>query len=529
MSAACEAEKARVRSAQTARDRLQAELEELRRDTKDLEELGAKSATLQQRLDESEVELGAQLQKATSLQASSDRLRGDLEEAQGSAGRSENMLAEVQARLQQNLARCEQMQAKHQEVRKAAEAAKQACESLQVELGSERAAREGLEDQAHLLVADAERAERGLKSAEDALASAEKVKAELESRLESCRSEAQTLREGKRKADLLLAEKDEQAGKLRNAASRFTESTRDLLDAWARHLTAGGSLSELLPACGARCDENLGGRALVGEEETGAAAAVREAPQEGNGGIERAADSGAYDDIHEEGTARDHAASPPSAMRRSLHADGILEAERVVSAPCADNSTPPLHAGEENDTACTAAVADGTQPPAGQQPGLTAAAAAAAAGTGETALPLPPPATLSASQGREGAAGAGGTSLPAMDPVHNASGGDLVAVSAAAASTAVAAAAARGDASSPSRAGQSSSLNLEAELEAQLGTVAPCTNEPGTGALPEPPCVDDGRDGLCASGAVDGATVAADQRHMLSLMMVGDDSPLPPM
>eukprot|EP00927_Polykrikos_kofoidii_P078268 TRINITY_DN75115_c0_g1_i1.p1 TRINITY_DN75115_c0_g1~~TRINITY_DN75115_c0_g1_i1.p1 ORF type:complete len:745 (+),score=171.08 TRINITY_DN75115_c0_g1_i1:159-2393(+) len=261
-----ETERSRRAACQEARDTLQKELDELRYSHQELAEMQTAQASLQNQQDDFEVELGAQLQRCTSMEAAQERLRADLEEATGSAARGEAQLAEVQAKLHQATEYAEQLQRSHQETRREAEVARERVDRLHVELSSERAAREHLEDQAALLSEDAERAERGCASVQEALAAATAQRQELESRMESCRAEAEAARATTRDLQARCSEETEQATRFCNAASRMTEAMHQYVDQWARSLSnvstgsggasevAMGTTSVVQTAVGTACD-----------------------------------------------------------------------------------------------------------------------------------------------------------------------------------------------------------------------------------------------------------------------------------
>mmetsp|Transcript_87345 Transcript_87345/g.245172 ORF Transcript_87345/g.245172 Transcript_87345/m.245172 type:complete len:773 (+) Transcript_87345:31-2349(+) len=240
---ALDAERSRCSVAQGARDRLHNELEGLRRDHKEVGELETRRVELQQRFDDCEVDLGAQLQRATSLEAAQERLKADLEEARGGVKRAEAQLADVQARLQQAQERADEAQEKQMKARQDAEAAKQTYEQIQVDLSSERAGREHLEDQAALLSADAERAARGGSSVTDALKVAKEMQSELENRYHMYKTETQAARVNQKQSDCQLAAEGEKIARLRAAALNLVESTREYMEQWTRTLAAAGGVT----------------------------------------------------------------------------------------------------------------------------------------------------------------------------------------------------------------------------------------------------------------------------------------------
>eukprot|EP00929_Paragymnodinium_shiwhaense_P049654 TRINITY_DN25028_c0_g1_i3.p1 TRINITY_DN25028_c0_g1~~TRINITY_DN25028_c0_g1_i3.p1 ORF type:complete len:610 (+),score=171.39 TRINITY_DN25028_c0_g1_i3:93-1922(+) len=243
-----ETERSRRSTAQELHDKLQIELEELRKDQKELEELEGAHTTLQGKHDEMEVELGAQQQRLSVLDAAKERLEVDLEQEKGATSQMEEQLAEVQARLQQAQDRAEAMHANNQEARREAEAAKQLVETHQAELTNERSAREILEEKAKHLLVEAERAAKGGCTAQEALAAAEAQHADLEGRIAAHKADTDSARADSRRAQQHLSREAEEAARLCSGAAAFADALRRVADDWARGLPS--ALGDAAADCG---------------------------------------------------------------------------------------------------------------------------------------------------------------------------------------------------------------------------------------------------------------------------------------
>uniref|UniRef100_A0A7S4ST38 FHA domain-containing protein n=1 Tax=Alexandrium monilatum TaxID=311494 RepID=A0A7S4ST38_9DINO len=247
--AALEDERARRAAAQDARDRVQADAEHLRRERQRLDELRPAHEVLGAKRETMEVELGAQLHRALSLEAAQERLKADLERARADAARGEAQLAEAQSRLQQAQDRAEQAAERQRGARRQAEEAEQQAEQLQRELSSARVAREQFEDRWVLLRADVERAERSGQAAREALAATSAQQGDLERAIAASRSCSEQAQEEARQAQRQLASKLEGSEVLHSAASRFAESLRRFMEGWV-HRLAEESSGNTVPARG---------------------------------------------------------------------------------------------------------------------------------------------------------------------------------------------------------------------------------------------------------------------------------------
>jgi len=237
-----EDERGKRTTAQDGLERLHAETEQLRHEHRQLQDLRKEHLALETQHEAVEVDLGALLQRATTLEAGREHLRMDWQRASSDEARVAVQLAEAQARLQQAQERIETSQKKHVEARNSAEVAQESVERWQRELSNERSKREQLEDQAALLRADADRALHGESSGKEALATVEARQAELRTQIHTWREEAGALRLRTKEAREKLETDSQQAEGVRGAGSRFVEALRAYADSWARGLAESSQI-----------------------------------------------------------------------------------------------------------------------------------------------------------------------------------------------------------------------------------------------------------------------------------------------
>mmetsp|Transcript_30598 Transcript_30598/g.55801 ORF Transcript_30598/g.55801 Transcript_30598/m.55801 type:complete len:672 (+) Transcript_30598:77-2092(+) len=238
-----EEERSRRTTAQDRRDRLETEAPQLRADRRELQELRNSFETLQDRCDSTEAELTAQVQRSTSLEASVERSRSEVDRAQASGANMQQQLEEMQGRLQRAQASGERLNGQRLEARTRAERAKQRTETLQREVGTERSERERLEDQQVLLRAELERAETSKEAVNEVLQAAISRHSELEGRATTCREGVDAARRQAQEVQLQQEAALERAEALRGAASRFGEALRQQVDSWIRGLSDPGSVT----------------------------------------------------------------------------------------------------------------------------------------------------------------------------------------------------------------------------------------------------------------------------------------------
>mmetsp|Transcript_127492 Transcript_127492/g.248477 ORF Transcript_127492/g.248477 Transcript_127492/m.248477 type:complete len:445 (+) Transcript_127492:120-1454(+) len=215
--AAMDDERGRRGSAQEDQSRIQVSGSRLRTERMRLEEVRAAYQELLGRHDSLEVDLGAQQQRAVSLEAARERLAGDLQRALADASRSEAKLTEAQSRLQLQQERLRQLQDRHSELQKEANAASGEAERLQADVSTQRAEREEQEDKLTLLRADTERAERGAEAVRDALTAISTQQADLQRLVESHHADVDSARSGMQHTLQRLSKENEIAESLRRA------------------------------------------------------------------------------------------------------------------------------------------------------------------------------------------------------------------------------------------------------------------------------------------------------------------------
>jgi len=249
--AAMDDERGRRGSAQEDQSRIQVSGNKLRNERMRLEEVRAAHQALLGRHDSLEVDLGAQQQRAVSLEAARERLAGDLQRALAETSRSEAKLTEAQSRWQLLQDRLRKLQDRHSELQKEADAANCEAERLQVDVSTQRAEREEQEDKLTLLRADIERAERGAEAAENALAAISTQQAEIQRIVESHHTDAESARSGMQHTLQCLSKENEIAESLRRAGGGFAESLRRFAYTWGRNLSEdSGGGDSVRPTCG---------------------------------------------------------------------------------------------------------------------------------------------------------------------------------------------------------------------------------------------------------------------------------------
>lgn len=236
-----EEERSRRTGAQDAADKLQAEAVQLRAERRELQDLRAAYDKLHDQNDVAEVELTTLVQKITSLEASQEKTKAEVEKAQASALNMQQQLDELQARLQRAQESGERLNDQRSEERSRAEQTKQYLESLQKDMGNEKADRERLEDQQSLLASELEGAQKAESTVREMLASTEAQHDALKEQALSCKTEADLARSTTQSAQCQRDSQFERIESFRNAAKLFGESVRAQVDLWMRGLVEGNS------------------------------------------------------------------------------------------------------------------------------------------------------------------------------------------------------------------------------------------------------------------------------------------------
>jgi len=231
-----EDERARYNLMQEGLQRLQKETDSLRKDCHQLHELREEYAALESKQDSMEVELGALLQRATSLEAGQEHSRMDFQRICSDDARVREQLAEAQTRFQQAQERIESLQKKLSDARQSAETGQESIERWQRQLSNERGLRDQLEDQVVLLHADVDRALQGELAAKDALGAVVVHHADMQAQITKCRQEARSLRNRAGEAREKLESDSQHSDNVRRAGNRFVDTLRAYADCWARGL-----------------------------------------------------------------------------------------------------------------------------------------------------------------------------------------------------------------------------------------------------------------------------------------------------
>jgi len=205
-----------------------------------MRELQKDHAALETKHEAAEVELGALLQRATSLEAGQEHIRVDCQRASADEIRVKGQMTEAQTRLQQAQERIEVSQKRQLEARRSVEVAQESVERWQRELNNERATREQLEDQVALLRADLERASLGESVAKGALTVALAQQREIDAQLVKCSVESTIDRTKAKETRDILDNDSKQVERVVTAGDRFVNALRTCADSWLRGLLESG-------------------------------------------------------------------------------------------------------------------------------------------------------------------------------------------------------------------------------------------------------------------------------------------------
>eukprot|EP00427_Karlodinium_veneficum_P064837 CAMPEP_0169344724 /NCGR_PEP_ID=MMETSP1017-20121227/21193_1 /TAXON_ID=342587 /ORGANISM="Karlodinium micrum, Strain CCMP2283" /LENGTH=695 /DNA_ID=CAMNT_0009440527 /DNA_START=16 /DNA_END=2103 /DNA_ORIENTATION=- len=235
-----EDERSRRASAQEVLARLQSEADKRRHEHREMIELKQDHAALETKHEAAEVELGALLQRATSLEAGQEHIRVDCQRAAADEMRVKAQMTEAQTRLQQAQERIDVSQKRQLEARRSVEVGQESVERWQRELNNERATREQLEDQVALLNADLDRASHGEIAAKDALTAALAQQREIEAQLVKYSVESTMDRSKAKETRDILDNDSKQVERVVAAGDRFVNALRTYADSWLRGLLESG-------------------------------------------------------------------------------------------------------------------------------------------------------------------------------------------------------------------------------------------------------------------------------------------------
>ncbi|CAE8617104.1 unnamed protein product [Polarella glacialis] len=279
-----EEERAKRQEAEDSRDRLSSEVEGLRSESCQLQELSSAHDELRQQHRVAEKELSVRAERCQVLDVQQAQLRLDLAAATAAQQKASQQQAELQIRARQAQERLEQQ---HAEAELEAEKAVEDSSRLQRELATETAQRVRLQELVTASTEQVSHAEGTDRATREQLDMATSMRAELECQAAAAQSEAESAKAAARQAQQRLASSRKLGERLREAGKGVSVELRRRAELWDKALSAEGPEVGLrLGLC--RLDE-----ALLDVEPTFAQATCRVVtptkPQHGDTDVARVA------------------------------------------------------------------------------------------------------------------------------------------------------------------------------------------------------------------------------------------------
>jgi len=244
-----EEERAKRQEAEEGRDRLTGDLEALRSETRQLQELTSAFDALQSKQEVAEKELVVRVQRCEDFDAEQAQLRKDLAEASEAQEKASQQLAEVQTRARQAQERAERLDQQQAEAKREAEKATEDCRRLEEDLATVTSARQQLEEEVTKCQAQVEEAEAAERLSREQLNAATSRRAELEVQAATTQSDADSARWLSRQAQQHLRQSRHLTESLKEAGRGLCAELRRRADLWEKVLAKG------LPAGQALLDE----------------------------------------------------------------------------------------------------------------------------------------------------------------------------------------------------------------------------------------------------------------------------------
>ncbi|CAE8619195.1 unnamed protein product [Polarella glacialis] len=251
-----EEERAKRQEAEDSRDRLSSEVEGLRSESRQLQELSSAHDELRQQHKVAEKDLSVRAERCQVLDEQHSQLRRDLAVATAAQQKASQQQAELQIRARQAQERAERLEQQHAEAEREAEKAVEEGSRLQRELATETAQRVKLQELVTASKEQVSHAEGTERATREQLDVATSRRAELECQAAAAQSEAESAKAAAMQAQQRLASSRKLGEQLRVAGRGVSVELRRRAELWDRALSAEGpEVSLRLGLC--RLDEAL--------------------------------------------------------------------------------------------------------------------------------------------------------------------------------------------------------------------------------------------------------------------------------
>jgi len=248
-----EEERLKRQDAEDSRTKLTSEMEALRVEARQLEEVTLAHEDLRVRHSTCEQELRKRLGRCEELETEQLQLRKELEEATEAQQKCAQQLAELQTRARQAQERAERLQQQHQEAQSEVERTTEERQRMEEELQEAATARAKLEEDVAASQAAVEKAESAERLTRAELDTATSKRAELECQASAAQSEADSARIAATSAQQRLAKSQLLGQHLSEAGRSLSAELKRRLELWDKVLLQG------LPAAAQLFEEALAG------------------------------------------------------------------------------------------------------------------------------------------------------------------------------------------------------------------------------------------------------------------------------
>mmetsp|Transcript_4763 Transcript_4763/g.8437 ORF Transcript_4763/g.8437 Transcript_4763/m.8437 type:complete len:525 (-) Transcript_4763:18-1592(-) len=234
-----EEERSKRQEAEESRDRLTGELEALRSESRQLQELTSACNSLEAKQEVAEKDLFSRVQHCQDLDAEQAQLRKDLAGASEAQEKASQQLAELQIRARQAQERAERLDQQQAEAKREAEKVTEDSRRLEEELATVTAARKQLEDEVTKCQEQVSKAEDDERLVREQLDSATSRRAELEVQAATVQSDADSARWSSRQCQQHLLQSRKLAEGLKEAGQGLSAELRRRVDLWEKVLAQG--------------------------------------------------------------------------------------------------------------------------------------------------------------------------------------------------------------------------------------------------------------------------------------------------
>eukprot|EP00931_Biecheleriopsis_adriatica_P070641 TRINITY_DN44427_c0_g1_i1.p1 TRINITY_DN44427_c0_g1~~TRINITY_DN44427_c0_g1_i1.p1 ORF type:complete len:592 (+),score=191.77 TRINITY_DN44427_c0_g1_i1:73-1776(+) len=252
-----EEERAKRQETEEGRDRLIGELEALRSESRQLQELSLTHDELRSKHEAVEADIRERTQQCEDLEVQQAQLRRDLAAASEAQQKASQQLAELQIRTRQAQEKAERLQQQASDAKREAERAQEDTRRIQQELESEVASRTELEEQVANDKDQVSKAEVQERAAREELDAATARRADLECQAAAAQSDADSARIAARQVQQRLSSSRSLGDQLKEAGQGLTAELRRRLDLWDKVLLSG------LPAGLSMLEEAISGSDVV--------------------------------------------------------------------------------------------------------------------------------------------------------------------------------------------------------------------------------------------------------------------------